>query len=48
MIAALTRQLLDAGLPVVTLHVRDDNAGAITAYTRAGLAERGRWLLALR
>jgi ribosomal protein S18 acetylase RimI-like enzyme len=48
MIASLTRQLLDQGLPVVSLHVRDDNAPAIAAYARAGFTERGRWLLALR
>ena len=48
MIATLSRQLLADGLPVVTLHVRDDNVSAITAYRRAGFAERGRWILALR
>lgn len=48
MIATLAGQLLDRGLPVVSLHVRDDNAPAVTAYGRAGFVERGRWVLALR
>ncbi len=48
MIGSLSHQLLDSGLPVVTLHVRDDNVPAMRAYARAGFAERGRWLLALR
>ena len=48
MIATLSRQLLEQGLPVVSLHVRDDNESAIAAYRRAGFIERGQWLLALR
>jgi uncharacterized protein len=48
MIATLTAHLHQMGLPVVSLHVRDDNAAAITAYRRAGFVERGRWILALR
>lgn len=48
MVAALTRELLGLGLPVVSLHVRDDNRPGITAYERAGFLQRGRWLLALR
>lgn len=48
MIATLTHQLLERGLPVVSLHVRADNAPAITAYERAGFVDRGPWLLALR
>lgn len=47
-IAELTRRLLDAGLPSVTLHVRADNTPAIHAYEAAGYAQRRRWLLALR
>lgn len=47
-IAALTNQLLAAGLPTVTLHVRADNAPAIRAYAAAGYAHRRRWVLALR
>lgn len=48
MIAMLSRQLLDQGLPVISLHVRDDNTPAIAAYRHAGFAERGSWVLALR
>lgn len=48
MIATLTAELLSRGLPVVSLHVRDDNAPALTAYARAGFVQRGRWVLALR
>ncbi|WP_370326902.1 GNAT family N-acetyltransferase [Euzebya sp.] len=48
MIATLARELLDGGLPVVSLHVRDDNVAAIAAYRRAGFTERGNWILALR
>nr|MBA2579026.1 GNAT family N-acetyltransferase [Euzebyaceae bacterium] len=40
--------LLADGFPVVTLHVRSDNAPAIAAYTRAGYTDQGAWLLALR
>jgi uncharacterized protein len=47
-VAAISRQLLDAGLPVVTLHVRGDNTPALRAYARAGFVDRGAWLLALR
>lgn len=48
MIATLTAELLAQGLPVVSLHVRDDNHAALAAYRRAGFVERGRWVLALR
>ena len=48
MIAALTGDLLRRGLPIVSLHVRDDNVAGLTAYARAGYVERGTWLLALR
>lgn len=48
MVSAVSRQLLDQGLPVVSLHVRDDNTPAIAAYQRSGFVERGRWVLALR
>ncbi len=48
MVAALSRELLEVGLPVVSLHVRDDNDPAIRAYRNAGYVERGNWLLALR
>jgi RimJ/RimL family protein N-acetyltransferase len=47
-VAALTNQLLDAGMPCVTLHVRADNTPALHAYAAAGYAQRQRWLLALR
>lgn len=47
-IADLTGRLLDTGLPVVSLHVRADNAAAIHAYGAAGYGQRRRWLLALR
>ncbi len=48
MVTTLCAQLLDDGLPVVSLHVRDDNEPAIQAYSRAGFLPRGRWVLALR
>ncbi|HUG83864.1 MAG TPA: GNAT family N-acetyltransferase [Euzebya sp.] len=48
MILTLSAHLLELGMPVVSLHVRDDNVAAITAYGRAGFIERGRWVLALR
>lgn len=47
-VRALTRQLLDDGHPVVSLHVRADNAPAIAAYRRAGFKDERPWLLALR
>lgn len=47
-IADLSRRLLQAGMPCVTLHVRADNAPAIRAYEAAGFTQRRRWLLALR
>ena len=47
-IADLSRRLLQAGMPCVTLHVRVDNAPAIRAYEAAGYIQRRRWLLALR
>jgi uncharacterized protein len=48
LVAAVTRTLLDAGLPAVTLHVRSDNTPAIRAYRRAGFSDHGAWVLALR
>ena len=48
MVQRLSAELLHGGLPVVSLHVRDDNEAAIRAYRGAGFAERGNWLLALR
>lgn len=47
-VAALVAWLLERGLPCVTLHVRADNTPAMRAYARAGFADRGPWLLALR
>jgi uncharacterized protein len=47
-VAAICGDLLAGGVPGVTLHVRADNTPAIRAYTRAGLVDRGAWLLALR
>jgi uncharacterized protein len=47
-IADLSRRLLQAGMPCVTLHVRADNVPAIRAYEAAGYTQRRRWLLALR
>jgi uncharacterized protein len=47
-IADLSRRLLQAGMPCVTLHVRADNVAAIRAYEAAGYTQRRRWLLALR
>jgi ribosomal protein S18 acetylase RimI-like enzyme len=47
-VTTLTADLLADGFPVVTLHVRSDNAPAIAAYTRAGYTDQGAWLLALR
>lgn len=48
MVNALSRELLSSGMPVVSLHVRDDNEPAIHAYRNAGYVQRGNWLLALR
>ena len=47
-IAAIARELINDGLPGVTLHVRADNAPAIAAYRRAGLTDGGAWTLAIR
>jgi uncharacterized protein len=47
-VRCLTRELLDAGFPAVSLHVRADNAPAIAAYRRAGFVDQRPWLLALR
>ncbi len=47
-VAAVSRALLDDGVPGVTLHVRSDNAPALRAYARAGMVDRGAWILALR
>ncbi len=48
LIGELVRMLLRDGLPGVSLHVRSDNAPAIAAYRRAGMSDRGPWVLALR
>jgi ribosomal protein S18 acetylase RimI-like enzyme len=48
LVGELVRMLLRDGLPGVSLHVRSDNAPAIAAYQRAGLRDRGPWVLALR
>ncbi len=48
LIAELLRVLLDEGMPSASLHVRADNAPAIAAYSRAGLTDRGSWVLAIR
>lgn len=47
-VGRLTRDLLAEDLPVVSLHVREDNVPAIRAYERAGYVDDGPWLLALR
>lgn len=47
-VTALVALLFERGLPCATLHVRADNTPAIAAYRRAGFADRGPWLLALR
>lgn len=47
-VGTLARQLLQGGLPGVTLHVRADNQPAIAAYRRAQFRDSGAWLLALR
>jgi uncharacterized protein len=47
-VAAISRNLLDEGLPAVTLHVRADNGPALRAYSRAGFVDWGAWLLAIR
>lgn len=47
-VAAVAADLLAQGLPAVTLHVRADNSPARRAYERAGLVDRGPWMLALR
>lgn len=47
-VATVASQLLDEGLPGVSLHVRDDNAPALRAYARSGFQAQGVWLLALR
>jgi len=48
LIGELVRMLLRDGLPGVSLHVRSDNVPAIVAYRRAGMTDRGPWVLALR
>lgn len=48
LVAAIVRLLVREGLPAVSLHVRADNLPAIAAYRRAGLVDRGPWVLALR
>lgn len=47
-VAAVSRMLIDEGLPGVTLHVRADNPAGRRAYERAGFEDRGPWTLALR
>jgi ribosomal protein S18 acetylase RimI-like enzyme len=47
-VGELARSLLREGLPAVTLHVRADNAAAISAYQRAGFRDCASWTLALR
>lgn len=47
-VAAMARRLLDDGAPLVSLHVRADNAAGVAAYRRAGLTDRAPWVLALR
>lgn len=47
-VRTLSRELLDAGYPVVSLHVRADNVPAIAAYRRAGFTDQRPWLLALK
>ncbi len=47
-VAAVSRELLEAGIPGVTLHVRADNPAGRAAYARAGFVDRGAWTLALR
>jgi uncharacterized protein len=48
LIRSLVTMLLAEGMPSVSLHVRSDNIPAITAYSRAGMTDRGAWTLALR
>jgi ribosomal protein S18 acetylase RimI-like enzyme len=48
LIRSLVRMLTAEGIPSVSLHVRADNAPAIAAYARAGMSDRGSWVLALR
>lgn|GEM_PF-823962 len=47
-VAAIAADVLCQGLPVVTLHVRADNAQARAAYVRAGFVDRAGWILVLR
>jgi len=48
LVAELLRRVLDEGMPSASLHVRSDNAAGIIAYERAGLIDRGPWVLAVR
>jgi len=48
LVGGVIRRLAREGSPAVSLHVRTDNAPAIAAYRRAGMADRGAWVLALR
>ncbi|MPZ87540.1 MAG: GNAT family N-acetyltransferase, partial [Nitriliruptorales bacterium] len=48
LVGALVRMLVREGLPGISLHVRADNERAMAAYRRAGLCDRGPWILALR
>ena len=47
-VATMVADVLADGLPGVTLHVRADNAPAIAAYRRAGMADLASWSLAIR
>jgi predicted GNAT family acetyltransferase len=47
-VGAIGAELMARGFPGVTLHVRSDNAAAIAAYERAGFADAGPLVLALR
>lgn len=48
LVAAAVRGALADGAPAVTLHCREDNAAALTAYERAGFVTGEPWRLALR
>lgn len=48
LVGGVVRRLAREGSPAVSLHVRADNAPAIGAYRRAGMTDRGAWVLALR
>lgn len=48
LIRAMVEDLFVGGVPSASLHVRADNVPAIAAYARAGMTDRGSWILALR